>query len=740
MKKVFLITDDAPLREALTTSAEQLGASVETNDEWSEAKDSLFKDRFDAVCIDYDAIKIEGLDAFILLDNILQKEQTPGVLILRKSSPRAKQFISSLDSFHDSIELEGAEPSAQRLVPHLETLLAVWEKIERSEGQDDGDAPVVVEVHLPSLAEGTLGKVSLARLLYALDQACASGVLQLASGSIKRRYAISEGQAVDTSAANFSDLETLASAFAWQDGSYKFKQGKVPGGQTVPMLELINKSIDRHVPQRRVMQALMPHMKDYPTPTNLWSKRRDRLRDLDILDDLAAACDGKTSLEQVLASLGAKATAGFKTCLFARHTDLFMLRNVPTPGGITVQYDAAVAQAQQQRVEEEKKASKAYRATGTGRLDLEEELRDFLDEIEQATPYEIFDVWEGCGRAPIQSKFYEMVKSHHPDVYGGNVSGDVKRLAQEIFIAVKDAYTELLKVEREQTRPDPGQKDAPGQNESSAVMTDTGPGTQSSPGTRSSDTSTDRLRARTPSPRPSVSETSSGLSDEMSFGAEKADEITDSARKSRIERLKAKRRATPIGLSREPSTPIVEGKSRKSEIREGTDERRARIDKIRKNSTPGLAASTTGVGDKDDLAKRAFNEGYKAWRENENKEVAFEKFSTAYNLEPDNGKYMTFYGYLLFLSDPDKQNEAQKVLEKAIQMKDRQSLPDAHVFMGHVLKVQDKPKQAMGHFKKALELNPKSREAERELRLYQMRKKEESEGEGSKFLKNLFKK
>jgi CheY-like chemotaxis protein len=735
MKKVFLITDDAPLREALTASAEQLDASVETNAEWSGAKDSLFKDRFDAVCIDYNAIKVEGLDAFILLDNILQKEQTPGVLILRKSSPRAKQFINSLDSFRDSIELAGAEPSVDCLAPHLKGLLAEG-AAEASEADDEDDA-VVVEVHLPTLAEGDLKNVGLARLLYAVGQACSTGILHLNNNGIERRYAISEGQLIEEAGPTFSELKTLGSAFAWKGGEYRFEPKTLADAQSVSVLRFIYQSIDRHMPHRRVMQAMMPHMKAYPTPTNLWSTRRDRLKGLAILDKFGAACDGETPLEDALAALGADATAGFKASLFARQTDLIVIRNAPTPGRVTIQYDAAVEQAQQQRVEEEKKATKAYRATGTGRLDLEAELRDFLDEIEQVTPYEIFDVWEGCGRAPIQSKFYEMVKTHHPDVYGGNVSGDVKRLAQEIFIGVKDAYTELLKVEDKQTCPDPREQDEPDEeNGFSRAAAKPGADSQPSPDTDASRASTERLQRRA----------STGLGDELSFGGERADDIADSARKSRIERLKAKRNATPIGLSREPSTPIVEGKSRKSKLPEGSEKRREKVDEIRRHSSPGSASSKpiapkAGSADKSSPAKRAFNEGYKAWRENENKELAYEQFSTAYNLEPDNGKYMTFYGYLLFLNEPDKQAEAQKVLEKAIEMKDRQSLPDAHVFMGQMLKAQDRTKKAMAHFKRALELNPKSREAEREVRLYRMRhEEEEPESKGGSFLKNLFKK
>ncbi len=736
MKKVFLITDDDELDQHLHHCATALEAEVVTSAQWSEAKDALFKERYDAVCIDYDAIKIEGLDAFILLDNVLQKEQTPAVLILRKASQRAKQFISSLDSFRDSIELEGADPTVELLQPHLEALLdeplAAEDPVAAAEAAEE---PVVVEVHLPSLDNGSLATVNLARVLYTLAQTGVSGALSLDNGSIHRRYAFSDGQPLVKPGASFGELDTLASAFAWQDGSYAFEPGHVDDAPTEEWTSFVFRAIERHMPQRRVMQAMMPHMRAYPTPTHLGAKRHDAIKDEQVLDRFLAACDGATTLEKALASLGAQATAGFKASLFAHLTDLIMLRGQPTPQGVTVQYDEEVKQLQQQRVEEQKKTSKAYRATGTGRLDLERELREFLSEVEQATPYEIFDVWEGCGSQPIQTKFYEMVKSHHPDVYGGNVSGDVKRLAQEIFIAIKDAYTELLKVEREQTRPDPRPPSAA--QASSEVMTPSRATTNTS---ADSDISTERLRARRQARGTAVP---SGI-DELSFGAEQAASVAHeppvdaAARKSRVERLKAKRSSTPIGLSREPSTPIVEGKSRRSPIRNSTKERRAKLDKIRRNST---TSGTTGSINSVDAAKRAFNEGYKAYRENENIALAYDRFSTAYNLEPDNGKYMTFYGYLLFLHDADKRDEAQKVLEKAIEIGDRQSLPDAHVFLGHILKVQDKTNEAVRHFQTALKLNPKSREAQREMRLYKKRHHDQKDGgDGPSFLKNLFKK
>lgn len=745
MKKLFLITDDAALEGAVEACAHDLEANVDRTDNWAAARERLVKERYDAVCIDYDAMKIEGLDAFILLDNILEKEKTPGVLVLRRVSERAREFIDSLDSFRESIELGDRKPTADRLASRLERMLREAPAAPGSETSEADDAPVEVQVRLPSLTEGSLGQVELGRLLYALAQARLSGVLHLRTDAIERRYAIIEGAPVRAAGRRYSDLETLASAFAWQEGDYRFEERSGGAAETVDPLSFIYQSLDRHLPQRRVMQAMMHHMQSYPTVSNLWAQRRGDLEQFGVVARFIEACDGQTTLERALADLGSDATAGFKASLFSRQTDLVLMRGEPTPGGVQIRYEAKFSRARREQIEADKKASKAYRAAGTGRLDLEEELREYLADIEQATPYEIFDVWEGCGRQVIQEKFYAMVKSHHPDVYGGNVSGDVKRLAQEIFIAIKDAYTELLKVEDEQVRPDPRREDGGGLEASSEALTDTTiteevtlddepAGSDSGSGRRTTDAErsthdqfgADKIRS-------SPGQTSSS-------GAEADQEDDrDAARRSRVERLKAKRRSTPIGLGRQPSSPIVEGKSRKSDPRRGTEERRAKIDKIRRNST--VSSPTKGDGDpKAEQAKTAFNQGYKAFREAENEKEALEYFSRAYNLEPGNGKYMTFYGYLLFLNEPERRDEAEKVLRKAIEIGDRQSLPDAHVFLGHILKVKEMHDRALTHFKKALELNPKSREAQREIRLHHMRKNEKSKSGGESFFKNLFKK
>lgn len=709
MKKVFLMSGDPALRSALADCAGVEPGQIHAAARWEEARDVLFKQHFDAAFIDYDAMKIEGLDAFILLDNILQKERTPGVLILREASPRAQQFIESLSAFQRAVTLHGQPPSPGVLRGAVDAALA--QPAGDPAADASPDSPVLVQVHLSTDTAGNFAQIGLSRSLYTLALAGPSGVLSLTNGALKQRYAIVQGRPHQVGDERFGSLEHLASAFAWPSGTFEFTSGQPPQGEAAEPWSFIYQGITRHMPSRAVMQALMPQMKTYPTPTDLWAQRRDALSGLAHLEALMGACDGEQTLERVLAAMGAQVTQGFQAMYFAVQTDLLVLRSQPTPQGVCIQYNREITRFQQQQVEEQVKGTKAYRARGAGRVSLERELGDFLSHLERATPYEIFDVWEGCGRKVVQTKFYELVKAHHPDVYGGNISGDVKRLAQEVFIVLKDTYQALLKLEAEQTRPRPASMGQAGASAQFSVGDDPSFASESVSGASAPPASAPATPGAPTTP-PATAQTAA-------------------ARQSRIDRLRVKRAATPIGLAREPAPE----RPAPSEA-----ERRASIERIRTRSTPGLR-STTGNLNAADIAQNAFNEGYSAWRESNNVDVAAERFATAYNLAPNSGKYMTFYGYFLFLRDASTLEQAQQILRKAIELKDRQSLPDAHLFLGHLLKVQGKHDEALQQYQLSLKLNPTSRAAQREIRLYERRQKGSTTGENNTgFLKNLFKK
>jgi tetratricopeptide (TPR) repeat protein len=95
----------------------------------------------------------------------------------------------------------------------------------------------------------------------------------------------------------------------------------------------------------------------------------------------------------------------------------------------------------------------------------------------------------------------------------------------------------------------------------------------------------------------------------------------------------------------------------------------------------------------------------------------------ATKLVPEEAEYLAYFGWTLFLSVEDKQgNEALaaiRQLKKAASI--NPSLEVTQLFLGAVYKVQKLRDIAALHFKKALEINPESIEAKRELSALGMR-------------------
>lgn len=170
----------------------------------------------------------------------------------------------------------------------------------------------------------------------------------------------------------------------------------------------------------------------------------------------------------------------------------------------------------------------------------------------------------------------------------------------------------------------------------------------------------------------------------------------------------------------------------------------------RQTSRPSLGSKPTT----EKQAKQHFNFGYKALKA-QKEETALKHLKLAHDFDSDNGLFKTFYGYALFQSQPDMRDEAQELLEEAIELEHEQALPDAHLFLGRILRVKDDHAKAKRHFKMSLSLNPDSKAAQRELRLYEIRDKkgglseQSSDDEGDDvsfkddpagYLKNLFNK
>jgi cytochrome c-type biogenesis protein CcmH/NrfG len=85
-------------------------------------------------------------------------------------------------------------------------------------------------------------------------------------------------------------------------------------------------------------------------------------------------------------------------------------------------------------------------------------------------------------------------------------------------------------------------------------------------------------------------------------------------------------------------------------------------------------------------------------------------------LQPEEGEFVAYLGWARFQASPDVPEEAQishAALERAVQLSP--TLEKAHLFLGYILKGLGRAEEATHAFEHALECNPSSAEALREL-------------------------
>lgn len=108
---------------------------------------------------------------------------------------------------------------------------------------------------------------------------------------------------------------------------------------------------------------------------------------------------------------------------------------------------------------------------------------------------------------------------------------------------------------------------------------------------------------------------------------------------------------------------------------------------------------------------------------------AFEAFAQAVELYPRESEYQACYGWTMWKlnhpANPGKASEAEKVLRDALKANARND--KAHLFLGQIARVKGELDEAKKHFEKALAIQPDNTDAQRELRVMEMR---DSKGKG----------
>lgn len=147
----------------------------------------------------------------------------------------------------------------------------------------------------------------------------------------------------------------------------------------------------------------------------------------------------------------------------------------------------------------------------------------------------------------------------------------------------------------------------------------------------------------------------------------------------------------------------------------------------RRDYTQALKRGGEGEGGEGGVAQMLtaeaqFQKGESHFRKREYAE-ALEQFRWALELNPEEGEFHAYYGWTLYLHDRDDDKAyalAQEHLERAQQLSPNS--PAGYYLMGLLRKTCGDPRAAERMFKKTLEVNPSHVEANREIRLLNMRK------------------
>jgi len=354
------------------------------------------------------------------------------------------------------------------------------------------------------------------------------------------------------------------------------------------------------------------------------------------------------------------------------------------------------------------------------------------------THHERLGLEPGCGKRAARDAFIAMTRKFHPDAFAGvEYSDGDRRCAQEIFMLVREAREHVVGAEtsedpknsafdrlasRTQSRLQGAGGSAPSRDalsQADAAYNSISGSSALNATSRSVDTGDERaerlkgLRRRTS--QRSLQSTSSILNEVSSashnpgVGEQRSQPLSEDERREKFAVLKKRRRPTRSmhesfnGLSRTSSgASLVEPSAPSTPPTRGL-----KPDNV----------SYSGQPFENLTPQQIFNIGYRDFTAGRYPE-AVEPLRRAVEADPRNGLFLTIYGYVLFLNEPhEKSRTAEQMLRRAIDTENRQALPDAHLFLGRVLKRRgpDHYKKALHHFEEALELNPHSTDAQREL-------------------------
>jgi hypothetical protein len=739
----------------------------------------------------------DGLDAINLVD--MQLSMMDGVITVLIVEPWVAAELDSvmlMTTFEDRVpssDLTKLGPVLERLFPGLKLNAPPPPPPPRSSHavrDVSTTRSVVRDIH--GLSGGRLEDLWLPRILYSLYVRKFTGDLSLVTPQRELSVKIVDGEAGDLET---GDRRKLLAAFAWTSGRFEITPGQ-PSKTTFrtygSTLELIYDGCLEFVSINQTAERLAGYDDYFPVCTEFIGTRKTLLERRDTLHKFCQSCDGTRSWSQVISATWHDVREVLKAAIYALETDLIVMRPARQKERAQVRYttrstagiapkEISASRSTADPVEAEKIVSR---------------LEARLEHFDRMDAYSLFGLKPGCGLKVVRTQFYKMVKQHHPDVYGGNMSADIQGMAELVFVHIKDAYVELVNLERDTVEAEDMQsspservvskirsKDAASRTAKKAREAhggSSGPASRSNAGSRPSASTSRPSRSTRPSPssRPSRPSRSSRPTATASrrvpapsgsrstsrpvpsppgrTSAGKPDEASP-PRDPSIRRTRQRPIPKPVkpeSLTQEGTPAVVfeppPGPARRARPLRGKSGRSGQTvqapalrpqKETEERPAVGANASRTPrrkqTGEQKDrmstkLPPDRHFKNGSRFLQAKSYEKAKEAFRHAVTGDEQNPVYRAHYAWARYLAAPEDFTKCLQMLQECVELDGRSV--EAHLFMGRIAKREGQGNRALKSFRAVLADDPKNIEASREMRLYQMRagKPEPSESDGKK--------
>ncbi len=554
-------------------------------------------------------------------------------------------------------------------------------------------------VKLPTLIKGKLNEVPALRLVFGHHVLGHTGRLVLKMGRISREIAFKDGVPglLDLRIIDPATRNRVIASLVWSSGRYSFFEEPVRANQFCPfgdILEIVHSAIHQGMSLNQVLTPLSGSLKRFPVVTTRVQANSESVAVLPGVAQFLNRC-GTKNLEGIAGTMTDAMETSLKNALFCDYAGLIAFLDEPMEGPVELSYEA---------VDRWQVPSEPLpKPSQTNDDEIMQVLTEQVRRFQTATPHELFSVQEGCGRRAVQEAYYQLVKDHHPDAYALARSPEVQPMAEMLFRMIRDAYANLLKLEKSD---------------------------QPSP-------------APTADARDTLDDSSaSGAGHSYAYGR---GETTDHSGSTRIpDELRRQARETPKPRNQKESTPrpeerrTVVGKRDPRQTSQGRSRRRGpsttQRRRLQQTGTGRLMASIKSDVGVDMDPRQLFKTGTTLLGSGSNSR-ALQTFKKALDQDESNATYLAHYAWAMYLVDNGDVGKATKLLKDAVRLAKGSDLEWPALFLGHLYMAEGNPEDGVENYRKALTANPGNIEAKRRLRLHDMRNK----GTGS-FLDKLFSK